>query len=644
MNFNDLKISRKIVCAFASIIVCSVVVSGIVWSNLDELKQASSWDAHTSEVIQTIDTASKAMVDRETGVRGYLLSGEKNFLEPFNNGNIAFQTAVDTLSRLTADNPVQQERIKRLKASAQGWVDEIASRAIELRGVPATAQQGINIETSGAGKARMDAIRVIMSDMRQMESDLAVKRAATTAATLNTTKMALVLGGMLAVALVTGLIILINATIIKPLVAVTRAMTDITDGKRNVVVPARSRTDEIGELAAAAFVFGEATEKLRKEAEASVSRESLEEERLQREAAQSRAAEEQRQVVLAISTAVGKLAVGDLTCTIDTPLPGDAEKMRLEFNAALGQLRDALQGVTQSAVGIHGSSAEVSEAAANLAKRTEQQAASLEEAAASLDQITATVRQTAENANEASKVVNSAKADAERSGEVVREAVDAMGQIEGSASQISQIIGVIDEIAFQTNLLALNAGVEAARAGEAGRGFAVVATEVRALAQRSADAAREIKTLISTSSHQVKTGVQLVAKTGEALEMIIGKFGDISALASHIATSAREQATGLGEVNTAVNHMDQMTQQNAAMVEETTASSVSLTNEAQNLNARISHFRTGHDGASRQTIVKPAGVGARRNQTVTQLKTVGMGGTAPQIRKQDPREETWSEF
>jgi len=348
----------------------------------------------------------------------------------------------------------------------------------------------------------------------------------------------------------------------------------------------------------------------------------------------SRAADEHRQVVLAIFTAVGRRAVGDLTCTIDTLQPGNAEKMRLEFNAALGQLREALQGVTQSAVGIHGSSAQVSEAAANLAKRTEQQAASREEAAASLDQITATVRQTAENANEASIVVNSAKADSERSGEMVREAVDAMGQIEGSASQISQIIGVLDEIAFQTNLLALNAGVEAARAGEDGRGFAGVATEVRALAQRSADAAREIKTLISTSSHQVKTGVQLVAKTGEALEMLIGKFGDISALASHIAASAREQATGLGEVNTAVNHMDQMTQQNAAMVEDTTASSVCLTNEAQNLNARISHFRTGHDGPARQTIAKPTGAVARRGQAVTQLKTVGSGGATPQTRKQ----------
>jgi methyl-accepting chemotaxis protein len=236
---------------------------------------------------------------------------------------------------------------------------------------------------------------------------------------------------------------------------------------------------------------------------------------------------------------------------------------------------------------------EITQASDDLSRRTEQQAASLEETAAALDQITATVRKTAENANAARDVVTTAKSDAERSGVVVRETVAAMTGIENSSKQIGNIIGVIDEIAFQTNLLALNAGVEAARAGDAGRGFAVVATEVRALAQRSADAAKEIKTLISASGTQVATGVKLVGETGIALGRIVEQVEQLNGLVRDIAGSAQEQATGLAEVNSAVNQMDQVTQQNAAMVEQSTAASHSLASEAEALGQLVGQFQIG---------------------------------------------------
>jgi methyl-accepting chemotaxis protein len=236
---------------------------------------------------------------------------------------------------------------------------------------------------------------------------------------------------------------------------------------------------------------------------------------------------------------------------------------------------------------------EITQASDDLARRTEQQAASLEQTAAALDQITATVRKTAEGAKEARQVVSAAKTDAEHSGEVVKETVAAMGGIESSSKQISNIIGVIDEIAFQTNLLALNAGVEAARAGDAGRGFAVVATEVRALAQRSADAAKEIKTLISASGVQVANGVNLVGETGKALGRMLEQVEQLNHLVTDIAASAQEQSTGLQQVNTAVNQMDQVTQQNAAMVEEATAASHSLSGEASELAKLVAQFQTG---------------------------------------------------
>ena len=259
-----------------------------------------------------------------------------------------------------------------------------------------------------------------------------------------------------------------------------------------------------------------------------------------------------------------------------------------------------MASVVSSTGAIQSGAREVSSASDDLSRRTEQQAASLEETAAALDEITATVKKSAEGASHAREVVAAADEDAKKSALVVRQAVDAMDAIAKSAQQISQIIGVIDEIAFQTNLLALNAGVEAARAGDAGRGFAVVASEVRALAQRSAEAAKEIKGLISASTTQVDHGVKLVAETGKSLERIMAQVAEINDVIADIAAGAKEQATGLDEVNTAINQMDQVTQQNAAMVEESTAASHSLSQETDQLSGLIGQFQLGrgHDGDS----------------------------------------------
>ena len=283
----------------------------------------------------------------------------------------------------------------------------------------------------------------------------------------------------------------------------------------------------------------------------------------------------------------------------------------------MGQLQETMQVVVDNVGGIRSGAGEISQAADDLSRRTEQQAASLEETAAALDQITATVRKTASGAKQCSDVVLAARGDAEKSGEIVRDAVGAMSAIEQSSTQISQIIGVIDEIAFQTNLLALNAGVEAARAGDAGRGFAVVASEVRARAQRSADAAKEIKTLISSSGTQVGAGVSLVGQTGEALNRIVERVAEIDGLVSEISASAQEQATGLQQVNTAVNQMDQVTQQNAAMVEEATAAASQLKSESGKLARLVGRFQVGAAQASFAAPVRtarPAASGARGMQ------------------------------
>ncbi len=261
------------------------------------------------------------------------------------------------------------------------------------------------------------------------------------------------------------------------------------------------------------------------------------------------------------------LAGGDLTQEVATPFIPTLERLRTDFNAAATKLRTAMQVVAQNATGIAASAQQVRSASDDLSKRTEQQAASVEETAAALEEITTTVSDSSNRAQEAGQLVRRTRENAERAGAVVRDAVDAMGKIESSATEIGSIIGVIDEIAFQTNLLALNAGVEAARAGEAGKGFAVVAQEVRELAQRSAKAAKEIKELINASNGHVKNGVALVGETGKALQEIAVQVQQVDGNVGAIVGASQEQATGLKEINTAVNRMDQATQQNAAMVE-----------------------------------------------------------------------------
>ena len=380
----------------------------------------------------------------------------------------------------------------------------------------------------------------------------------------------------LAVLALTGAIL---TTLVRGIAHPLRAMTDtmgrLAAGDLTAQVPVDVRRDEVGQLAGSIAAF----------------RDQL--------AAAERSKEEQTTLIVdSVGTGLSALAQGDLTARIDAQLVGPFAKLKSDFNAAMDAVSSALGAVTESAQGITNGASDIRQASDDLSRRTEQQAASLEETAAAMHEISSTVRETAQNAHRANDVVATTRNDAERSGEVVRRAVEAMNGIERSSAEISEIIAVIDGIAFQTNLLALNAGVEAARAGDAGKGFAVVASEVRALAQRSADAAKDVKTKITASGEQVNAGVALVGQAGEALTSINARIVEINALVSDIAAAAEQQSVGLQQINTAVSEMDGVTQQNAAMVEEATAAARSLASETQNMAQQIARFRLDQRGGA----------------------------------------------
>jgi methyl-accepting chemotaxis protein len=445
---------------------------------------------------------------------------------------------------------------------------------------------------------------------------------------------------LFALAAAGGLAFAIAQALSSRITQLVRVMDRLSAGETAVEIPCQADRNETGRIAAALLMFKDAlTERNQLAAEAAVVSEQNERRLRDTEAAFAAAGRAQTEVVQALAEQLAALADGDLTVRLNAPVTPDYARLKADFNDAVARLQDALREIASNTSGIAAGTGQIATAADDLSRRTEQQAASLEETAAALDQITATVRRTAAGANQARHAMSGARTEAESGGQVVSQAVAAMGQIEKSAKKISQIIGVIDEIAFQTNLLALNAGVEAARAGDAGRGFAVVASEVRALAQRSAEAAKEIKTLISASTAEVGQGARLVADTGVKLESIVGRVAEIDSLVTEIAASAQEQAAGLAQVNTAVNQMDQVTQQNAAMVEQSTAATQSLKAETLELRRLVDRFNLGEvSGEDLREARRGAREPGRRTSTPMRPAARTRGALALKASEDDWRE------
>ncbi len=485
-------------------------------------------------------------------------------------------------------SPALEILLTRSDAQAKELFGHVEAMVAAKQAGDAAAERAAYDKAHDAYHAHYKTIKGVVP---MLESDRRSAEAASDRVQLKATIALSALGLLMVTIIVTG-VLAIRARVIRPLEGITRYMTRLAAGDYDQEVPYRGRPDELGEMAASVQTFREGVlERRALRLEQEEDRRRSEAERSAGDAERAAANARRDRAMDQLAAGLDRLSAGEVAFRLEEAFAPEYERLRNDFNTAAAKLTRTLSDIRSSAYGVESGSDEIARAADDLSRRTEQQAAALEQTAAALDEITATVRQTAEGAATAEKLVVATRGEAEATGAVVADTVRAVHEIESASAQIGQIIGVIDEIAFQTNLLALNAGVEAARAGDAGKGFAVVAQEVRELAQRSAGAAKEIKALISASGDKVAEGVGLVGRTGKSLNAILDRVGEIAKVVSEIAASAREQSLGLQEVNNAVNHMDQTTQRNAAMVEQTTAAAHTLRQEAARLNGAVGQFR-----------------------------------------------------
>jgi methyl-accepting chemotaxis protein len=536
--FETWTLKKKLTLTFAVILVVAGTLFGVAVVNIGKMRESTEWNTHTYKVLSEGQGMLLNMVNIETGLRGFVASGNEKFLEPLTAGKEAFKSHFEEAKSLTSDNPAQQARLDKLLENHRQFVDVAASLMALRTSVTngkASAEDLQREFGAGRDKAAMDAFRTGVDEFMKIEHDLLGQRSEQLAATSSATSLTMIVGG-LTLCLLT---VVLGALLI-----------------RNVFRQLGGEPGQAVELARA-------------------------------------------------------VASGDLTVHIDLQ-PGDTSslmarlaEMRTSLSRVVGEVRGNSESVATA-------SAQIAQGNQDLSQRTEEQASALQQTAATMDQLSSTVRHTADNARQANQLADGASSVAAKGGVVVGEVVGTMKNINESSKKIADIIGVIDGIAFQTNILALNAAVEAARAGEQGRGFAVVASEVRSLAQRSAEAAKEIKTLITNSVEQVEQGTQLVDQAGKTMEEIVGAIKRVSDIVGEISSASVEQSSGVTQVGQAVLQMDQVTQQNAALVEESAAAAESLKQQAQQLVEAVAVFRLTSDAGRVAAPARPPYAGTER--------------------------------
>jgi len=559
----NMNIPKKLGVSFLVISLSAAVMTIVFFVNIWEIRSATARNNHAQEVYAKALTLETSILRENSQLRGFLVTADKSYLKSYEEARKEYDTTSRELTAMLTDS-TELAHVAKSRAEATRWRRQWSDRLTEWvkAGRRDEAQQAVR----DAGKAVLTSDIVLpLRAVRDQETAAIKENAASQEGAITTATVALVLGGIMLIGIAITLQMMLSRSIARPITALTRRMADLARGHHDVDVPGHARGDELGDMARAVVVFRDA-------AKAKVSDDR-----------------EREQALQAIGSGLSSLSEADLTVRL-TDLPPAFHQLAADFNRAVQNLAGLTSHVRGSAGAIRSNIEEIRQATDNLSARSEQQAASLRETAAAVGEITQGVRDGALNASQANRAVTEARDEAEKGGQIVAKSITAMNGIDQASREIVDIITVIDGIAFQTNLLALNAGVEAARAGDAGKGFAVVASEVRALAQRSADAASDVKSRILSAIEHVKSGVVLVDETGNALQRIIGKVSDVSTVVDVIARSSEQQAHSLSQVNIAIGEIDSVTQQNAAMVEESTAAATMLAKECGALVSSVMRF------------------------------------------------------
>ncbi|MGI2035159.1 methyl-accepting chemotaxis protein [Rhizobium panacihumi] len=627
----NLSISKKIIVTFMAVMsACFFATAGVYWQVLKS-NAAADEQVSAQAIVVGVDTAVEAMLEQVVYQRDYLLGGAEASATAALANREKVSKALDDARGAATGRADLLSSIETLSSAAKAVNRQLIDPQLAARKGGQSLDQ-VSALASGDGEKSLYTFRNAAATLKQQAITLSTSLTAAQHDASAAILWTLVIAGGIAGVLALGLIWALCNAIVNPIVSMTRTMTALAGGNNDIDVPALDRGDEVGRMAQAVAVFKDAAiEKQRLERESDLTRARAETERRVNDEQKAHDAADVEFAIDGLATGLSKLAEGDVAYRINESFVGRLDRLRTDFNAALGTLQTTLTLVGDNASAIHTNADEIRTATDDLAKRTEQQAAAVEQTAAAVEEVTTTVKDAAARAEDVGQRVERTRLGAEKSGEVVRRAVSAMEGISHSSHEITKIIDVIDDIAFQTNLLALNAGVEAARAGEAGKGFAVVAQEVRELAQRSANAAKDIKTLITTSTTQVDAGVALVGETGKALQAIVEEVREINEHIRAIVVSTREQSTGLQEINNAVNTMDRNTQQNAAMVDQQTKTTHTLASEANTLNELLKQFNLGSDrnftGSRSGFIIPPTPTAA-----APQFAPVSRPVKAPNIR------------
>ena len=578
----DLPISRKLLMAVAAFVAALLVIGAVGFFSLGMLSDTTQ-DLGVSrrEKLEAAAEINTAVSDLRGAEAGHILSTMPDQIA-------AQQRKIDDIRQII-DSKVDwlKPRLKkpRTKAALEAFIplrDAYYANSDARLALSALNRNQEAFDNFRKSTDDFDRLNTAAAAIQSAQADLMKELAAEARTTATTARIIVVVVTLIALGFAAAMLVVLTRLIANPLVEVTETISLLAEGRTDVIARATTRRDEVGDLSRATLAL----------------RDLL--------VAAERAKDEQAQLIVRnIGGALSELSRGNLAHRIDAELPGVFASLKADYNGAASTLSQTLGEIATVSHGVDRGAGEIRHASQDLSSRTEEQAASLEESAAALAEVTRTVSDSANAAREANQAVTGATGEATASEDVVRRAIAAMDAIEGTSREIEQIIGLIDGIAFQTNLLALNAGVEAARAGEAGKGFAVVATEVRALAQRSAEAASEIKTRISQASREVATGVSLVSETGNALSRIVEQIHRVSALMTRIAEASETQSSGLIQVNAAINEMGKMTHQNAAMSEQSTAAARSLATQSAELLEKVARFQLGEQGASFATFPGP---------------------------------------